>query len=131
MESITEIRIKRKLLRSELLIFYKKAGRVKDRVLLFEKNKEENMKNILLSEKLIDEQDIKLNENIFSSQLFVPVLTYIVLFHLLFFNKTTDATLYFGVTMLLMSVALIIETIYYLNAPLFKKSGNHNVVKDE
>lgn len=124
-ENITEIRIQRKLLRSELLIFYKEAGRVKDKVLLFEKGKEENMKNLLLSEKLIDEEDIKLNKNIFNCQIFIPILTYIILLHFLFFNKTTNATLYFGVIMLLMSIILIIETIYYLNKPLFSVATKH------
>ena len=119
-ENITEIRIQKKLLRNELLVFYKESGRIKDRILLFEKNKEENMKNILLSEKLIHEKEINLNKNIFSIQVFVPVLTYIVVLHFFFFNKTTNATLYFGVIMLLMSILLIIETLYYL---VFARKG--------
>ena len=120
MKNITEIRIQKKLLRNELLVFYKESGRIKDRILLFEKNKEENMKNILLSEKLIHEKEINLNKNIFSIQVFVPVLTYIVVLHFFFFNKTTNATLYFGVIMLLMSILLIIETLYYL---VFARKG--------
>lgn len=122
MESITEIRIQKKLQRSELLIFYKESGRVKDRVFLFEKGQEEKMKKILVSEKLIDEGDIKLNNNIFSCQLFIPLLTYIILIHLLFFNKTTKISLYFGVIMLLMSILMIIETLYYLNKPSVNKT---------
>ena len=114
-ESITEIRIQRKLLHSELLIFYKESGRVKDRVLLFEKGMEENMKNILLSEKLIEDKELKLNKNTPSFQLFVPLLTYIVILHTTFFSKTTNFALYFGVAMLLISILMIIETLYYLN----------------
>ena len=114
-ENITEIRIQKKLLHNELLIFHKESGRVKDRVVLFEKNKEENMKNILLSEKLIDEKEIKLNKKIFSIQVFVPLLTYIVVLIFFVFNKTTNITLYFGLIMLLVSILLIIETIYYFN----------------
>ena len=112
-ENITKIRVQRKLIRSEFLIFHKQSGRIKDRALLFEKGKEEKMKNILLSEKLIDKKDIKFNKNIISCQLFIPALTFIVVCHFLSFDKTNDATLYFGVTMLLMSVLMIIETIYY------------------
>jgi len=119
-ENITEIRIQKKLLHNELLIFHKESGRVKDRVVLFEKNKEENMKNILLSEKLIDEKEIKLNKKIFSIQVFVPLLTYIVVLIFFAFNKTTNITLYFGLIMLLVSILLIIETLYYL---VFARKG--------
>ena len=123
-KSIKKIRIQKNLHRNELLIFYKESGRIKDRLLSFEKGMEENIKNLLLSEKLIDEENIKLNKNIFNFQLFVSLLTYIVLLHFMFFDKTKDYIPYFGIAMLLISVALIIETIYYLNARLFKKTAN-------
>lgn len=122
MESITEMKIKRRLYYRWLIISYKESGRVKERLLFLEKNQAENMKNSLLSEKLIEEKNIKLKSKIISYQTFIIALAIIVALYFTFIEKTKDGMPYFGVIMLFMSVVIIIEILYKLIAPSFNKT---------
>ena len=122
MESITEMKIKKRLFYRWLIISYKESSRVKERLLFLEKNQVENMKNSLLSEQLIEEENIKLKSKIISYQTFIIVLPIIVALYLIFTEKAKDVMPYFGVIMLFMSIVMIIEIIFKLIAPLFNKT---------
>ena len=121
-KNISKIKIQRKLFHHELLIFHKESSRVKERLLFLEKGHVEKMKNSLLSEKLIDEKDIKLKPKIISYHTFIIALPFIVALYFIFIEKTKDGMQYFGVIMLFLSVVMIIEILFKLIAPLFNKA---------
>ena len=108
-----------------VLISHTESGRQKDRTLILEKNQVENVKNSLLSEKLIEEKDIKLKGNKISIHTFIMALLIIIPFYLIFIKKSNEVMAYYnGAIVLFVSTIMIIKIILKLTIPLFNKTTN-------
>jgi len=128
MENVTRIRIQNKLFNTVVLISHRDSGRLKVRALVLEKNQVDTMKNSLVSEKLIEEKDIKLKGNKNHIYLFF-VVAFLMggsgHFSKLFF-KEVDPMMINGFIMLFISVLCLINMIYKLINPLFRKQQTAN-----
>lgn len=79
-ENITKIIIKKTLYFTTVVIIHVESGRLKERNLILKNDQIEMMKDTLLSEKLIEEKDIKLKTGIFSFQTLNLALPWIIFF---------------------------------------------------
>jgi hypothetical protein len=94
---------------------------MKVRVLVLEKNQVDTMKNALLAEKLIAEKNIKLKGNNDRIYLFLIVVFLMSgQFSKLFF-KELDTMLINGIIIIITSVLLLMNMIFKLIIPLYKK----------
>ena len=122
-ENISKIKIKKVSFYTVVLISHMESGRQKERSLILEKNQVENMKTSLLSERLIEEKDIKLKRNTINIHTFL-ILSFILL--PVFLNIVTKTpgiiTYYNGAIMLFISVIMIIKMVFRLIFPVFKKT---------
>ena len=123
LESISKIMIRKDLFNNVVVIFHKESGRIKARGMVLEENQIDTMKDSLLSEKLIEEKNIKLKGNKVSIQLYIIALVSIIPFYNLFFQKANSA-IFYGVIVLFASVLLLIKMILKLVYPLFNKTTN-------
>ena len=129
-EDITQIRIKNKLFHNVVIISHMDSGRLKVRSLVLEANQVDIMKNALVSEKLIEEKDIKLKGNKNHIYLFFIIVLLISgsgQFSKLFFNEV-DPMMINGFIMLFISVLLLLNMIFKLINPFFKKQQTANNV---
>ncbi|MCL5128919.1 helix-turn-helix domain-containing protein [Algibacter sp. L4_22] len=130
MENVTRIRIQNKLFNNVVLISHRESGRMKVRALVLEKNQVEIMKNTLVSEKLIVERDIKLKGN--KNQIYIFFILVFLMsasgqFSKLFF-KEIDPMMINGFILLFVSVLFLINMIFKLINPLFKKQQTASVL---
>lgn len=129
-ENITRIRIQNKLFNTVVLISHRDAGRLKVRALVLEKNQVDIMKNSLVSEKLIEEKDIKHKGNKTHIYLFF-IVAFLMggsgQFSKLFF-KDADPMMINGFIVLSVSVLFLLNMIFKLINPLFKKQQTANNV---
>jgi len=123
-ESISKITIKKAVPYTAVVISYKESGRLKERSLLLEKNQIDTMKDSLLSENLIEENNIKLKVSLFGFQNFSLVLTSIILFYILFFKKFDQIGYCYGAITVFFSGALIIKMILRSISSLGRKTTN-------
>ena len=127
-ESIHKIQIKRRLNYIVLVISYIEFGRLKRRGVILEKQQVEPMKNILLSEKLIENSNISLKEN-------KGMKIGIIVFAGLFFTipsllnlrngvaKSQDMMMYYGFYMMILSIiAISIMVIRFLKLSFNKNN---------
>ena len=129
-ENVTRIRIQKKLFNNVVLISHMESGRLKVRALVLETNQVDTMKNTLVSEKLIDEKDIKLKGNKNRIYLFFIIVFLISgsgLFSKLFF-KELDPMMINGFIMLFVSVLFLLNMIFKLINPLLKKQQTANIL---
>jgi len=129
-EDITQIRIQNKLFHNVVLISHKDSGRLKVRSLVLEANQVDIMKNALVSEKLIEEKDIKIKGNknhIYLFFIIVFLMSGSGQFSKLFFNEV-DPMMINGFIMLFISVLLLLNMIFKLINPFFKKQQTANNV---
>lgn len=130
LENVTRIRIQNKFFNTVVLISHRDSGRLKVRALVLEKNQVETMKKSLVSEKLMQEKDIKLKGNKKHIYLFFIVALLIGgsgQFSMLFF-KDVDPMMINGFIMLFISILCLINMIYKLMNPLFRKQQTANNV---
>ncbi|MBL4560032.1 MAG: hypothetical protein COC06_07995 [Bacteroidales bacterium] len=109
--NISKIMIKKALYFTSVVIVYRESGRLKERGLLLEKDQIDTMKDCLLSEKLIEEKNIKLKVNMFSFRNFNTALIMIALFYMLISKEIHQIGFYFGAITLFASVVLIIKMV--------------------
>lgn len=125
-ENVTRIRIQNKLFNT-VLISHWDSGRLKVRALVLEKNQVATMKDALVSEKLIEEEDIKIKGN--KSHIYFFIVTFLIggsgQFSKLFF-KEVDPMMINGFIMLIIGVLCLINMIYKLINPLFRKQQTAN-----
>lgn len=122
-KNIQKIKIKRTLFQNVLLISHKDSGRVKERALVLTKKQVENMRDSLVAEKLIKEEDIELKRTIISFQTFSLALVFIIfLYSLVSKKRMYDIHAFYGIIMLITSFIIVIEMIYKLIAPSFNKT---------
>ena len=124
MENISKIMIKKTSDNTAVVILHREFGRLKERSLLIEKDQIEIMKDSLLSEKLIEENNIKLNTSMFSLQKIIPALTVIIFFFGMIFKKIDQKMFYYGAIVVFISVPLIIKMILRSIRPLGQKTTN-------
>ena len=124
MENITKIIIQKKSLYNVVVIFHRESGRLKERGLILEKNQVDTMKESLLSEKLIEENNIKLKVSMFSSQNITTALIIIVMSYLFIFKKTHQMGYYYGAIIGFGSITLIIKMILRSISQLGTKTTN-------
>lgn len=130
MENVSRIRIQNKLFNNVVLISHRESGRLKVRTLVLEKNQVDIMKNTLVSEKLIEEKDIKLKGN--KSHIYLFFIVVFLMsgsgqFSKLFF-KEVEPMMINGLIILFVSVSFLINMIFKLINPLFKKQQTANNV---
>lgn len=126
LESIYKVQILRKLSHNIVVISHKESGRIKKRTIIIEKNKVDTIKNILLSEKLIEEKNIKLKRN-YSGYIFVIV---IVIFSIIPKSLTYNKDINFMISIyipIIFSVIMIIKMIIGLTKPSLIKTTNHKI----
>lgn len=123
MENISKIMIRKDLFYSVVVIFHKESGRIKARGMVLEENQVDTMKDSLLSEKLIEEKNIKLKGNKVRIHIYIMALVSIVPFYMLIFQKGNPA-MFYGVIVLFASVVLLIKMILKLINPLYNKTTN-------
>lgn len=123
-ERISKIIIKKALLYTTVVISHRESGRLKERGLLLEKDQVEIMKNSLLSENLIEENNIKLKARLFSLQNLNLVLISCTFFYLMVFKKFDQIGFYYGAIIVFISVPLIIKMILRLTRSLNSKTTN-------
>jgi len=123
MENISKITIRKDLFYNVVVIFHKESGRIKARGLVLEENQVSAMKDCLLSEKLIEEKNIKLMGNKVRIRIFIMALVSIVPLYMFFFYKVNPA-MSFGMIMLFIGVVFLIKMILKLVNPLFTKTTN-------
>ena len=124
-ENITKIKIQKNIFNNFVVIFHRESGRLKERFLVLEKNQVDTMKNSLLSEKLIEEKDIKLKSKKISIQTYIIALVIIAPFYMLFFKKVNEMmAYYYGAIVLFASAILMIKMMLKLNNTLFNKTTN-------
>lgn len=125
LENIDHIKIQRKLFQTVVIISYTKLGRKKDRTLLLEKKQVENVKNILLSEKLIKEQDVNTKHNKLDLNTAFIILYLIVSAYLILFEKSHEMIVSNNAAMVLFATSVLaINMIVKLLIPLFNKTEN-------
>ena len=78
LENIRKIKIQRRLFSNVLVLLHEEYGRLKKKYLILEKGKEDTKKNILLSEKLIEEEDVELKDKRINHILYI--LTFMIVF---------------------------------------------------
>ncbi|MGZ2372060.1 helix-turn-helix domain-containing protein [Ancylomarina sp. YFZ004] len=130
MENVTRIRLQNKFYNNVVLISHRESGRLKVRSLVLEKNQVDTVRNTLVSEQLIEEKDIKLKVNKNHIYLFFIVIFFMGgsgQFSKLFF-KEADPMMINGFIILFVSVLLLINMIFKLINPLFKKQQTANNV---
>lgn len=125
MENITKIMIQKKSIYNVVVIFHRESGRLKERRLILEKNQVDTMKESLLSEKLIEENNIKLKVSMFSPKILTTALIIIVMSILLIFKKGHQIGYYYGAIAGFGSVVLIIKMIQRSTSLLGSKTANH------
>lgn len=121
MENISKIMIRKDLFYHVVVIFHKESGRIKARGMVLEENQVDATKDSLLSEKLIEEKNIKLKGNKVSIRTVIMALVSIVPFYMLIFHKVNPAMVY-GIIVLFASVVLLIKMILKLINPLYNKT---------
>ena len=122
-KNIQKIKIKRTLFQNVLLISLKDSGRIKERGIILTKEQLENMKNILIAEKLITDEDIELKKITINFQSFSLALVFIIFLCSMFSQKSDfDSHAFNGIVILITSFIIVIEMIYKLMAPLFNKT---------
>lgn len=126
-ERIHKIKIKRRLNYIVLVIFHTEFGRLKKRGLIFEKHQLEPMKNVLLSEKLIEKSDISLKENkgmrigiiVFCGLFFsLPYLLTIINVE----DKKNDMMMYYGFYFIILCSIVISIMVIRFFKPLYHKN---------
>ena len=128
MQNITRVRIQNELFNNVVLITHRESGRLKVRTLVLEKNQVDIMKSTLVSEKLIEEKEMKLKGNKNHIYLFIIVVFFFGgsgQFSMLFF-KGVDPIIINGFIILLVSSLFLINMIFKLISPLFKKQQTAN-----
>lgn len=110
-ENITKIIIKKTLYFTTVVIIHVESGRLKERNLILKNDQIEMMKDTLLSEKLIEEKDIKLKTGIFSFQTLNLALPWIIFFFVMIYKKIDHMMIYYGGIVLLGSFLLIYKMI--------------------
>ena len=124
MENISKIMIKKTSYNTAVVILHRESGRLKERSLLIEKDQIEIMKDSLLSEKLIEENNIELKTSMFSLQKIIIALTMIIFFFGMVYKKADQTIYYYGAIVLLVSIPLIIKMILRSISPLGSKTTN-------
>lgn len=125
MENINRIRMQKKIFNNVVLISHKESGRLKERVLVLEENQVDTMKESLISEKLIEEKNIKLKGNKVSIRTFlIMALAMSSSFSMLFFKESSQVMGYNGAIVLFVSLILLIKMILKLINPLHNKTTN-------
>jgi len=124
-EKITKIVIRKKGPYNVVVISHIESGRLKERGLILEKNQVDDMKDSLLSEKLIDKKNIMLKANKLSIHTFFMVLTVIVGLYVMMSKEGNQKFGYcFGFIMLFGNVMLLGKMILKLIHPLHNKVIN-------
>jgi len=123
-ENISKIMIKKALHYTSVVISYRESGRLKERGVLLEKDQIDTMKDSLLSEKLIEENNIKLKTSMFSLHNIILALTMIIFLFGIIFMKIDQMMFYNGAIIVFSSVPLIIKMILRLIRPLGQKTTN-------
>ncbi len=127
LESINKIKIQRRLFNGVIVIFYKESGRLKKRYLLLKKEQVDTMKNILLSEKLIEEKDIELKDNRRSKIVYIFTFMMIIAPYSLILknagNNVPEWMTSHGVNAIILSLILIVLMIIKLIKPLSHRNN--------
>ena len=122
LQNVTQIKIRKTLFQSVVVISHIEAGRLKEQFLPLRKNQLEEMKDALLSEKLIDKKDIEIKGlRLFAGIIFVIIFPLVMSWVLSFFNKAYSHNTYMGIIFLLMSAVLLIRMIFQSHPSLFSK----------
>ncbi|MCW3789616.1 helix-turn-helix domain-containing protein [Plebeiibacterium sediminum] len=110
-ENITKLIIKKSLYFTTVVIIHVESGRLKERNLILKNDQIEVMKDILLSEKLIEEKDVKLKTGIFSFQTLNLALPWIIFIFVMIYKKIDQMMIYYGGIVLFGSFLLISKMI--------------------
>ena len=124
MENISKIMIKNTGYSTSVVILHRESGRIKERSLLLENDQIIIMKDILLSEKLIEEKNINLKARMFSLKKIIVALIMLILFFGMIFKKIDQTMFYYGVIVVIICVPLIIKMILRSISPLSPKATN-------
>jgi len=125
MENISKITIRKDLFYNVVVIFHKESGRIKARGMVLEENQVDAMKDCLLSEKLIEEKNIKLKGNKVRIRIYIVALASIVPFCMLFFREVNQMMFFYGIIMLFVGVLLLGKMVLKLVNPLYNKTTTH------
>lgn len=124
-EDITKLIIKKTLFFTTVAIIHVESGRLKERNLILENDQIEMMKDVLLSEKLIEEKDIKLKIGIFSFQILNFALPWFIFIFVMIYKKFDQMMIYYGGIFLLGSFYLIYKMIQQSINIYGRKTTNH------
>ena len=122
MEHIYKIQIQKSTFHNAVVIYHKESSRLKTRALILEKDQVDTMKDILFSEKLIEEKDIKLKRNT-RFYILVSFIAVIVLFSIIPRSLTYNTNINLKISVfipILFSAFMIVKMILQLKKPSFK-----------
>lgn len=124
-ENIHKIKLQKRLNYIVLVISFTEFGRLKKRALIFEKDQVDTIKNILLSEKLIEKSDISLKSNRIS--IIINIVFFITFPFLLTLiigvDKIQDKHMFYGYYFTILSIIVISIMVIKFLKPLFYKNN--------
>ncbi len=128
MDHIYKIKIQKRLFNNVVAILHKESGRLKTRYLILEENQVETVKDVLLSEKLIEEKDIPLKRKKISRVTIIALISlFFIGLNLMQFKIGAGNKKYimmnYGLYMLLLSAIVItIMVIRFYKSSYYKNN---------
>jgi len=119
--NITLIRIQKKLRNYVVLISHKESGRLKVRALVLKENQVDIMRNTLISEKLMEEKNIKMKGTNDYNYLFLIAVFFISSQFSKLFLKGVDPVMINGFIILFVSILFLISIMFKLINPLCER----------
>ncbi len=120
-DHITKIKLIRSLSKNVLVISHKESGRIKERGIVLEKNQVATVKNVLLSEGLIEEKNIHLNNKTIILRMALSTLMILGAFYLVYTMGIKEMMFYYGAIFLSLSIIELVKITVKLTQPIRSK----------
>ena len=120
-DHITKIKLIKSLSQNVLVISHKESGRIKERGIILEKDQVAAVKNILLSEGLIEEKNIHLNNKTIILQIVLSTLMMLGAFYLVHTMGIKEMGFYYGAILLSVGIITLVQMTVKLMQPIFIK----------
>jgi len=106
---ITKIKLTKSLSQNVLVISHKESGRIKERGIILEKKQVATIKDILLSEGLIEEKNIQLNNKTLTLRTTLTTLMILGAFYIVHTIGIKEMMFYYGIIFLLIGTITLVK----------------------
>jgi transcriptional regulator with XRE-family HTH domain len=128
LESVKKIKLRKNVFSNVVVIFHIESGRLKKRHLMLDENQVDTMRNVLLSEKLIEEKDLELKDNRVIILAYILTFILIVPSYSILGQKANDNVqemmTYYGSIVVIIITLLLAAVIRNIIKPYFYKTTN-------